>query len=81
MLKLKKYDKVELHWRDSHARPIPTWQDESDIDIQEDYIIKTIGYFIEQDKTWLILCQGYVDNQIQGEFRIPRQCIAEITKI
>lgn len=91
--KLNKYDILEITWLDSHSGG--GWQSPSEVkewikNAEKDFIIKTVGYFIHEDKDFLRVAQSH-DSQGQREdrqgdnldelFAIAKNCIVICRRI
>ena len=91
-IKLNKYDVVEITWLDSHSRS--GWTNPSGVDrwikeAEETMTIKTMGYFIHEDKNFIRICQSHdfqrrnedrEGDNIDGLFAIAKPCILDIVK-
>ena len=91
-LKINKYDVIEIIWLDSHSKD--GWNTPSDVDswikeADDTMKIKTIGYFIHEDKNFIRICQSH-DFQHHNENKegdnmyallaIAKPCILDIVK-
>lgn len=93
-MKYKRYDILEVEWLDSHTKggwisPLDykKWVAKAD----KLFLIKTIGYFVDEDENFLRLAMGH-DNQKdyedgQGEdnldmcYAVAKKCIRKIRKL
>ena len=93
-MKYKQYDILEIIWLDSHSSSgwkspteIKKWIDKS----ENLFKIKTVGYFIHEDKNFLRLAMCH-DNQRGNEdgerddnkdhiYAVAKSCILDIKKI
>lgn len=91
---LKLYDIIEVIWIDSHSAS--GWKVPSDIEkfivgAQNDFTIKTMGYFFHEDKDFIRVCQshdgqskdinGSGKDSLDALFAIAKPCIKEIKVI
>ena len=90
-MKYKKYDILEISWLDSHSRS--GWTDPREVKAwieraNNNFIVKTIGYFFHEDDKFLRVCQSH-DSQGQDKdgsgddnkdalFAIAKSCIQDI---
>jgi len=88
--KLNKYDIIEITWLDSHSRH--GWMSPSEVqewikDAKDKMTIKTIGYFIQQDKNFIRICQSHdfqhrkensEDDNKDGLFAVTKSYISKI---
>lgn len=92
--KLSKYDCIEIIWLDSHSKNGWTKPHDTQIWIDEavnTMTIKTIGYFFNEDKDFIRICQSHDEQHLNTEgegddnkdalFAIVKSCIAEIKVI
>lgn len=83
-MELKKYQKIEIQWLDSmHTSG---WLKENTVKPSKEKLKhKTIGYFIEEDKLSVLVCQSYQENEevkhIDSIMEIPKGCIIKIIKL
>ena len=88
--KFKKYDVLEITWLDSHSSG--GWKIPSDIEkwidnARNDFNVKTVGYYFQEDDDFLRICQGH-DNQSATQeskednkdalFAVAKSCIKSI---
>lgn len=89
-MKLTKWDKVEIIWLDSYRTHgwLPLEDVMTDEDISLDH--RTIGYFIDQTKRQISVCQSSKLNeqlisepetQIDAVMNIPKKAIVNIIKL
>ena len=67
---------VEVIWTDSCA-PIYGWTSEETVDIEE-YLIKTVGYIMDETETSLVIHMGFAcqdTGALFGVFNIPKCAI------
>lgn len=92
--KYKLYDIIEVTWIDSHSGG--GWKVPSEIakwikEAKNNFTIKTIGYFFDEDQDFLRICQSH-DNQSQDPdgsrldnldevYAVAKPCIKEIKVI
>ena len=90
-MRFKKYDIVEIEWLDSHS--IGGWKSPKEVKdwierANNDFLIKTLGYFVQEDKNFIRICQSYDSQHLNpdGErddnkdnlFAVARKCIERI---
>ena len=74
---MKKYSPVMIEWRDSTALQ-DVWVSESDIDMNKDYTIISVGVFIGKSDRWVVIALGACDGRLLRPFYIPRKTIVEM---
>jgi len=75
---MKKYDPVLIRWRDSHMMDGENWVSEHEIDLDFDYIITTVGVFIEKNDRWVAVTVASDGNNTIKPLFIPRKTIVEM---
>jgi len=78
---MKKYDPVLIRWRDSNSRHDESWVPEHEIDLDIDYIITTVGVFIEKNDRWVAVTVASDGDSVIAPLFIPRKAIVEMRKL
>lgn len=84
--KLKKWDRVEIDWVDS-IQNTGGWKSPDDFSWKTHYGAmhhKTIGYYINECKLGITVCQAHADDNddlFVGAFTMPKGCILKIRKL
>lgn len=85
-MKFKLWDKIEIDWIDS-VQSTRGWEYKVDFPWKTHYNAmpqKTIGFFTNQTKDAISVCQAYSlnrDENLIGVFTIPKGCINKIRKL
>lgn len=72
------HTRVEVTWNDSWAGD--RWESTTDYD-KTCEPISTLGYYVEQDKTWLYIAQSYSESEYGSLWRIPVGCLISIEAV
>ena len=92
-MKLHKYDIVEITWLDSHSGG--GWKNPQEVDewienASKDFLIKTLGYYFQEDKDFLRIAQSHdfqgqrkdrKGDNLDSLFAVAKKCITEIRKV
>ena len=87
MKKIKVGIIIEVIWRDSHGiTQIWTSEEELSERKKEDLLIKSIGYFLDEDKKFIRIHGGcYIGDKYKQQYSrilaIPKGCIKKIRKL
>ena len=90
MMKLKKWDRIEIIWLDSYRTH--GWLPFEEAHIEEDYCLdhRTIGYYLGETKRQISVCQSSKtddhlttepETQIDAVMNIPKKAISKINRL
>ena len=64
---------LEVEWED--ASSVSGWRDASELIDDKKYIVKTVGYAVQDDDDYVILVQNFDTNNVSNSMKIPRAYI------
>jgi hypothetical protein len=76
--KLKHGDFVCVEWLDAFGCSHVAWMEYDEVDVEEEYVVHSGGFFIEQTKKYLILAGDLASGAVGRVFYIPLGMIQEV---
>lgn len=75
-----KVEIIEIEWIDSKGITA-TWEYKDEIKPLEPCLVKSIGYLLEDEKSYKTLVQSMSEDQLLGRLTIPKVSIKKIRRL